>query len=71
MNSIYHHLSSCAIMAAMSLTAAPVMAQESAADSVMEHAGGKRLSVGGYGEVALTRNFFSDHLSRYSQADSH
>ena len=71
MNTIYHHLSACAIMAGMSLTAAPVMAQVSAADSVMEHAGGKRLSIGGYGEVALTRNFYSDHLSRYSQAESH
>lgn len=58
-------------MAGMSLAAAPAMAQVSAADSVMEHAGGKRLSIGGYGEVALTRNFFSDHLSRYSQAESH
>lgn len=66
MNTIYHHLSACAIMAGMSLAAAPAMAQVSAADSVMEHAGGKRLSIGGYGEVALTRNFFSDHLSRYS-----
>lgn len=30
-----------------------------------------RLSVGGYGEIAYSRNFFSDHVSRYSQADAH
>lgn len=30
-----------------------------------------RLQVGGYGEVALTRNMFSDHVSRYSQPDEH
>ena len=46
-------------------------AQTVAADSVMQHVNGKRLSVGGYGEVALSRNFYSDHLSRYSLADEH
>lgn len=40
-------------------------AQGSAADSVMSHAGGKRLTVGGYGEVALSRNFYSDNGNRY------
>ena len=42
-----------------------------AADSVMQHVNGKRLSVGGYGEVAMSRNFYSDHVSRYSLADEH
>ena len=46
-------------------------AQTVAADSVMQHVNGKRLSVGGYGEVALSRNFYSDHVSRYSLADEH
>lgn len=46
-------------------------AQTVAADSVMQHVNGKRLSVGGYGEVALRRNFYSDHVSRYSLADEH
>ena len=46
-------------------------AQVNAADSVMNHAKGNRLSVGGYGEVAYTRNFFSDHVSRYSQPEEH
>lgn len=46
-------------------------AQASAGDSVMSHAKGNRLSVGGYGEVALSRNFFSDHVSRYSQPELH
>lgn len=40
-------------------------AQVNAADSVMSHAGGHRLSVGGYGEVALSRNFYSDNVFRY------
>ena len=31
----------------------------------------KRFSVGGYGEVALTRNFYSDNVYRYSSAASH
>ena len=30
-----------------------------------------RLTVGGYGEVALTRNFFSDNVYRYSQPEAH
>ena len=46
-------------------------AQVNAADSVMQHARGHRLSVGGYGEVAYSRNFFSDHVSRYSQPEEH
>ncbi|SDZ96357.1 hypothetical protein SAMN05216462_0134 [Xylanibacter ruminicola] len=29
------------------------------------------LSVGGYGEANFTRNFFSDHVSRYSQPEEH
>ena len=32
---------------------------------------GNRLSVGGYGEVAYSRNYFSDHVSRYSQPEEH
>jgi hypothetical protein len=46
-------------------------AQESAADSVMLHASGNRLSIGGYGEVNYSRNFFSDHVSRYSEPEKH
>lgn len=30
-----------------------------------------RLTVGGYGEVALTRNFYSDHVYRYTSAAAH
>ena len=40
-------------------------AQENTADSVMAHVRGNRLSVGGYGEVALSRNFYSDNQYRY------
>ena len=50
---------------------ATASAQTVAADSGMQHVNGKRLSVGGYGEVAMSRNFYSDHVSRYSLADEH
>ena len=50
---------------------ATASAQTVAADSVMQHVNGKRLSMGGYGEVAMSRNFYSDHVSRYSLADEH
>lgn len=30
-----------------------------------------RLELGGYGEVAMTRNFFSDNINRYSHADKY
>lgn len=46
-----------------------VQAQVSAVDSVMEHAGGHRLSVGGYGEVAYSRNFYSDNGYRLTRPD--
>lgn len=48
-----------------------VKAQQNAADSVMNHAKGNRLSVGGYGEVAYSRNFFSDAGKRYSNASAY
>ena len=57
--------------AAMVAGLATASAQTVAADSVMQHVNGKRLSVGGYGEVAMSRNFYSDHVSRYSLADEH
>lgn len=57
--------------AALVADVATASSQTVAADSVMQHVNGKRLSVGGYGEVALSRNFYSDHVSRYSLADEH
>ena len=39
------------------VSAAEVSAQVNAADSVMQHVKGNKLSVGGYGEVAYSRNF--------------
>ena len=59
------------LIALLMLAAQTLNAQTHAVDSVMEHAGGHRLSVGGYGEVGFTRNFFSDHVSRYSQPEEH
>ena len=46
-------------------------AQEGAVDSVLQHTGGKRFSIGGYGEINFTRNYYSDHVSRYSQPEEH
>ena len=67
MNSLRIGLMSAALVAGL----ATASAQTVAADSVMQHVNGKRLSVGGYGEVAMSRNFYSDHVSRYSLADEH
>ncbi len=67
MNSLRIGLMSAALVAGL----ATASAQTVAADSVMQHVKGKRLSVGGYGEVAMSRNFYSDHVSRYSLADEH
>lgn len=48
------------------MVAVSVRAQVSASDSVQQHVTGNRLSIGGYGEVALSRNFYSDRPFRYS-----
>ena len=48
-----------------------VDAQVTAGDSVMQHTLGNRLSIGGYGEVVYGRNFYSDHVSRYSAPENH
>ena len=46
-------------------------AQVDAGDSTFTHVTGSRLSIGGYGEVGYSRNFYSDHVSRYSQPEEH
>ena len=46
-------------------------AQENSADSTHQTKKVSRLSVGGYGEANFTRNFYSDHVSRYSQPEEH
>ncbi len=57
--------------------AVPAQAQVNASDSVFSHAKCHRLSVGGYGEVAYSRNFYSDNVYKYKNpgvykdADSH
>ena len=55
-------------MTALAMTAS---AQTSAGDSVLNHMGSSRLSVGGYGEICYSRNYYSDHVSRYSQPEEH
>ena len=52
-------------------SASVASAQENVGDSVMDHAKGNRLSVGGYGEVAFSRHFFSDNVYRYTKADQY
>ena len=54
------------LCAMIGMTATTIQAQVNAADSVMQHVKGNRLSVGGYGEVGYTREFFSDHVNRYA-----
>ena len=39
--------------------------------SVCTMAAQKGLTVGGYGEVNFSRNYYSDHVSRYSQPEEH
>ena len=51
-------------MMALCLTSS---AQKSSTDSTKT----SRLSVGGYGEANFTRNYYSDHVSRYSQPEEH
>lgn len=67
MNSLRIGLMSAALVAGF----ATASAQTVAADSVMQHVNGKRLSIGGYGEVAYSRNFYSDSGNRYSTASLH
>ena len=50
----------------MLTSANTIKAQVVASDSVMQHVKGNRLSIGGYGEAALSRMFYSDHVNRYS-----
>ncbi len=65
------HKKTIAITALLLSATATAMAQTNAGDSVMSHAKGNRLSVGGYGEVTFSRNMYSDHVSRYSQPELH
>ena len=57
--------------AACMLTPDCAKAQYSAADSVQNHVKGNRLSIGGYGEAASTRNFYSDNVYRYTDPKSY
>ena len=46
-------------------------AQVNAADSVMNHVSGNKLSIGGYGEVTYSRNYYSDNGNRYNQPEKY
>ncbi len=68
MNSIRLGLIAGALMTGI----ATAGAQQTAADSVLQqHVNGKRLSIGGYGEAAYSRNFYSDNGKRYSNAPAY
>ena len=56
---------------AVAALVATSQAQTSAADSVMQHVKGNKLSVGGYGEVGYSRHFYSDNVYRYSKASQY
>ena len=60
--------SAVVVAASIAVTA---KAQTSAADSVVRRSPWERLSVGGYGEAVMTRNFYSDHIYRYKFPDQH
>lgn len=62
-------LSTCALSCCLAVSTA--QAQTSAVDSVFQHAKDNRLSIGGYADIALTRNFYSDNVYRYSNAAQH
>ena len=56
---------SATVLLVFSICPSIIEAQTVTSDSVQQHVSGNRLSIGGYGEVALTRNFFSDNIYRY------
>ncbi|MGN0069283.1 MAG: hypothetical protein ACI350_06085 [Prevotella sp.] len=66
MKTFYRFGSGCLLALAGACSA---QAQVSVADSTFQS--GRRLHVGGYGEVAYTRGFFSDNVYRYSQASKY
>ena len=57
--------------AAVAAIACSAQEGTSRADSIAQRTVTSRLSVGGYGEAAFSRNFYSDHVSRYSQPEAH
>lgn len=61
-------LSACII--GIGLTATPACAQECAQDNTQACTKKSRLTIGGYGEAVMTRNFFSDQYLRYTNAES-
>ena len=64
-NKVYGWTKSMLVFCLFTLLPTDSTAQESTADSVMNHAKGNKLSVGGYGEVAFSRFFYSDNQYRY------
>ncbi|MBR1933436.1 MAG: hypothetical protein IJ841_07100 [Prevotella sp.] len=68
MNNFFGRLILGALLISVSQVA---LAQENAGDSVMSHVKGNRLSVGGYGEVTMSRNYYSDNSYRYKLPDEH
>ena len=68
MNNVMYKMVLCLFFLLGGIT---LWAQGNGVDNMESHAVGKRLSIGGYGEACYSRNFFSDHVSRYSQPEQH
>ena len=63
----------CVMVTATQSAKAQTSEEQSAVEcsSQKENKPKKPLSIGGYGEIAFSRNFYSDHVSRYSQPEQH
>ena len=63
----------CVMVTATQSATAQTAEEQSAVgcSSQKENKPKKALSIGGYGEIAFSRNFYSDHVSRYSQPEQH
>ena len=63
----------CVMVTATQSATAQTAEEQSAVEcsSQKENKPKKPLSIGGYGEIAFSRNFYSDHVSRYSQPEQH
>lgn len=63
----------CVMVTATQSATAQTEEEQSAVEcsSQKENKPKKALSIGGYGEIAFSRNFYSDHVSRYSQPEQH
>lgn len=55
----------------ITLSVATLLTLATAAQEDSTEVNKKKLSLGGYGEAVMTRNFYSDHIYRYSKPEAH